>query len=92
MGRFPTFENIDDSLGGLNAGTFSCLDRLSGQVGGDEDVVHDGVLAHTAAGDDFQRGSTSEHVSGDRFAGQNGTGGAVEERLTVGRCPQSAGR
>lgn len=49
------------------------------------------IVAHAAAGNDFQPGNASEHVSGDRFAGQNGTGGAVEERLPLGSCPRSAG-
>src|SRR4051812_27462280 len=39
MGRLPALENIDDSVGGRDARPLACLDRLSGQVGGDQDVV-----------------------------------------------------
>jgi hypothetical protein len=63
--RFAVFEDVDDGLGGCQTGPCPCLDRLSGEVGGDEHVVQ--APKGAVAGQGF----TLEHVQ--RGAGDAGS-------------------
>ncbi len=71
MCRFPAFKDVDNSPGGRDAGTFPCFHGLSGQVGGDQDIL--GVPESMAGRqgfvlDDVQRGPGD--VSGGEGVGQ----------------------
>ena len=52
----------------------------------------DRVVAHAAARDDFQCGGAGEHFGGDRFAGDDGTGDAVEQGERFVGIPRSRRR